>query len=187
MRKSWENHEKVIRKSWECYEKVKRKSWESQWTVMRISWEIHEKVARKLLESCQKVARMFPENCQKIARKFPKGCQKVARKSFDSHETVYYSTPVADLADTFVLVCSVRGLSVIFQQGGHMTMACLSGKSHGKKIHFQKSLLILIIFKTSEILGAKYFGHPTSKGKKPLKLGSIATWNFFPENCRHFF
>ena len=112
MRKSWENHEKEIRKSWESHEKVKRKSWESQWTVMRISWEIHEKVARKLLESCQKVARKFPENCQKIARKFPKGCQKVARKSFDSHETVYYSTPVADLADTSVLVCSVRGLSV---------------------------------------------------------------------------
>ena len=34
----------------------------------------------------------------------------------------------------FVLVCSLDDQSVTPQQGGHKTMACLSGKGHGKKI-----------------------------------------------------
>ena len=77
-----------------------RKSWDSHETVMRQSWDSQE---------------------------------AVMRQSWDSHETVYYSTPVAGFADMSVLVCSVRWLVsqwVTFQKGGHMTMACLSGKGH---------------------------------------------------------
>ena len=43
------------------------------------------------------------------------------RQSRDSHETVYYSTPVADFADMFVLVCSMKLPPM--QQGGRMAMA----------------------------------------------------------------
>ena len=53
------------------------------------------------------------------------------RQSWDSYETVYYSTPVADFANMFVLVCRFER-SITLQQGGQKTMACLSGKGHGK-------------------------------------------------------
>ena len=43
------------------------------------------------------------------------------RQSRDSHETVYYSTPVADFADMFVLVRSMKRPPM--QQGGRMAMA----------------------------------------------------------------
>ena len=85
----------------------------------------------------QKVSESF-RKFQKVSesfRKFQKvleSYKKVTRKSRDSHETVYYSTPVAGFADMFVLVCSMKRL-VTLQQGGHKAIACLSGKGHGKK------------------------------------------------------
>ena len=45
------------------------------------------------------------------------------RQSWDNHETVYFSTPVADLADMFVLVCPLDVEWITLQQGGRMTMA----------------------------------------------------------------
>ena len=53
------------------------------------------------------------------------------RQSWDSL-LLHSTTPAAVLADLFVLVCSVR--YPLMQQGGHKTMACLSGKGHGKKL-----------------------------------------------------
>ena len=40
-----------------------------------------------------------------------------------------------------VLVCSVRYESMTLQQSGHMTMACLSGKGHGKNTRSGESLV----------------------------------------------
>ena len=71
--------------------------------------ECFQKVSRKFSKSFQKVSRKLPEFCQKVARKFPESCQRVARQSWDSHETVYYSTSAAAFTDMFVLVCSMNG------------------------------------------------------------------------------
>ena len=49
--------------------------------------------------------------------------------SWESHEKVIRTSCSHSFANMSVLVCSVRGL-VIIPQGGHMTMACLSGKGH---------------------------------------------------------
>ena len=100
-----------MRQSWDSRETVLRQSWDSPETVMRQSWNSHETVMKQSWDSHE----------------------TVMRQSWDSPETVYYSTPVAGFADMSVLVCSVRSQSVSHPTGGHMTMACHSGKGHGKK------------------------------------------------------
>ena len=81
-----------------------------------------------------------------------------------NHDTVYYSTPVTDLADMFVLVCSVRYSVTPTLMGGHIwTWPSAYGEGHGKKKRMElnkfvqssmKSIngIFLIIF-TDESIG----------------------------------
>ena len=101
-----------------------------------------------LTESCQRFARMLTESCQKVAKKFPESCKTVARKSWDTHKTVMRQSwhshetlmrqsntllQLQILQTCLFLSVQLDDESVILQQGGHMTKACLSGKGHGKK------------------------------------------------------
>ena len=56
------------------------------------------------------------------------------RQSLNSHEQVYYSTPVADLS-IFVFVC-ILDTENSYNRVATQTMVCLSGKSHGKNCAF---------------------------------------------------
>ena len=88
----------------------------------------------------------MPENCQNVMRKSWDSHEPVMRKAWDSHRTVIRQSwdshetimrqfitllQLQTIAYISVLVWSVRWLLskwVTFQQGGHMTMACLSDK-----------------------------------------------------------
>ena len=61
-----------------------------------------------------------------------------------SHETVYYSNPIAGFVDILVLVCNFR-YSVTNLMGGHITMTCLSGNDHGKRKSYRKVTIIVIV------------------------------------------
>ena len=130
MSKSCASHEQVISKSWSSDEQVISKWWAHNEEVVSKSWARHEQVISKSSQSHQRFMFKLWENHAKVMIKSWKSHEKVMRKSWDSHDTVMrQSTPLLLLQtlQTSVLVS-------LSWMGADMTMACLSGKGHGKTL-----------------------------------------------------
>ena len=116
-----------------------RHSWDSHDTVMRQSWDIHETVMRQLRDSQETFMRQSWDNHK-----------TVMRHSWDSHEEVFFFILHQLQTLQTCLFLSVQwkwilGQSVTFQQGCYKTMACFSGKSHGK-IRFKSQKIDALMF-----------------------------------------